>query len=60
MRQAVGQLAQTTPSKFSNDYDRYNRRVRALIAVGRSVLDRGLEPSVKLEELDEWTPFREP
>ena len=58
VRQAVGQLAQTTPSKFSNDYDRYNRRVRALIAVGRSVLDRGLEPSVKLEELDEWTPFR--
>ena len=47
-------------AKFSSDYDQYNQRVGALMAIGRSVLDRGLEPSVKLEKLDEWTPFREP
>ena len=59
VRAAVGRLANTTLSKLSNDYDEYNQRVRALIAAGRSVLDRGLEP-VTLEELDEWGPFREP
>ena len=59
IRAAVGRLANTTPSKLSSDYDEYNQRVRALIAVGRSVLERGLAP-VMLEELDEWGPFREP
>ena len=58
--EAVGQLAKTTPAKFSSDYDQYNQRVRALMAVGRSVLERGVGPSVKLEELAEWTPFSEP
>ena len=60
VREAVGRLANTTPAKFSSDYDQYNQRVGALMAIGRSVLDRGLEPSVKLEKLDKWTPFREP
>ena len=60
VREAVGRLANTTPSKFSSDYDQYNQRVRKLMVVGRSVLERGLEASEKLEELDEWTPFREP
>ena len=59
VRAAVGCLANTTPSKLSSDYDEYNRRVRALIAVGCSVRDRGLAP-VLLEEQNEWGPFREP
>ena len=59
VRAAVGRIASATPSKLSGDYDEYNRRVEALIAVGRSVLERGLAP-VALEELDEWGPFQEP
>ena len=59
VRATVGRLANTTPSKFSSDFDQYTQSVGALIAVGQCVLDRGVEPSVKLEELDEWTPFRE-
>ena len=56
----MGRLAKTTPAKFSEDYEQYNQRVRALIQVGRSVLDRGLDPPEGIEELDEWKPFREP
>ena len=41
-------------------YDQYNHRVRALIAIGQAVLDRGLDSPVKRQELDEWEPFREP
>ena len=59
VRAAVGRLANTTPSKLSSDHDEYNRRVQALIKVGRAVLERGLEP-VTVGELDEWGPFREP
>ena len=60
VRVAVGSLAVTTPAKFSVDYKGYTQRVEALIEVGRAVLDRGVESSVKLAELDEWEPFREP
>ena len=60
VREIVGRLAKTTPAKFSEDYEQYNQRVRALIQVGQSVLDRGLDPPERLEELDEWKPFREP
>ena len=60
VREIVGRLAKTTPAKFSDDYEQYNQRVRALIQVGRSVLDRGLDPPEGIEELDEWKPFREP
>ena len=59
--QSVGRLANTTPAKpakFRADFGEYTRRVEALVAVGKAVLDRGLE-LVKLEELDEWHPFRE-
>ena len=60
MRAAVGALASTTPGKFSGDYDQYNHRARALIAIGQAVLDRGVDSPVKRQELDEWEPFREP
>jgi hypothetical protein len=57
---AVGSLANTTPLKLSDDYKRYTDHVKALTAVGRSVLERGLKPSVDRRELDEWKLFREP
>ena len=60
VRAAVGSLAATTPLKFSADYKRYTDRVDALIDVARAVLDRGVESSVNVAELDEWKPFREP
>ena len=60
VRQAVGRLAETTPAKFSDDYTQYNQRVRTLITVARSVLDRGLQAPPGPGELDEWQPFREP
>lgn len=60
VRAAVGSLAVTTPLKFSADYKRYTERVEALIEVGRKVLDRRVESSVKVAELDESKPFREP
>ena len=60
VRAAVGSVATTTPLKFSADYKRYTERVEALIEVGRKVLDRGVESSVNVAELDEWKPFREP
>ena len=60
VRAAVGVLASTTPAKFSRDYDQYNQSLRALIATGQAVLDRGLDSPVKRQELDEWEPFREP
>ena len=60
VREIVGRLANTTPAKFSEDYEQYNQRVRALIGVGRSVLDRGLDPPEGLKGLDEWKPFTEP
>ena len=60
VRAAVGSLAITTPLKFSADYKRYTERVEALIEIGRAVLDRGVESSVNVAELDEWKPFREP
>ena len=56
----MGALASTTPAKFSGDYDQYNHRARALIAIGKAVLARGLDSPVKRQELDEWEPFREP
>ena len=60
VRAAVGSLSKTTPLQFSADYRLYTERVNALVAVARSVLDRGLDPPVKVRELDEWKPFREP
>ena len=60
VRAAVGALASTTPAKFSGDYDQYNQRARALIAIAQAVLDPGLDSPVKRQELDEWEPFREP
>jgi len=54
VRTAVRSLAGTTPLKFSADYKGYTERVEALIKVGRAVLDRGVESSVKIAELDEW------
>ena len=59
LRAAVGVLAVTTPVRFSTDYNRYAERLQELIAVGRAVLDRGLEPVAPPPELDEWMPFRE-
>ena len=60
VRVALGSLAVTTPLKFSADYKRYTELVEALIEVGRAVLDRGVESSLRVAELDEWKPFREP
>ena len=60
VRAAVGSLAVTTPLNFSADYKGYTQRVDGLIEVGRAVLDRGVESSMKVAELDEWEPFREP
>ena len=60
VRAAVGALASTTPAKFSGDYSQYNQCLRALIATGQAVLDRGLDSPVKRQEFDEWEPFREP
>ncbi len=60
VRVAVGSLAATTPLKFSADYKRYTERVEALIEVARVVVDRGVESSVNVAELDEWKLFREP
>ena len=60
VRAAVGSLLVTTPLKFFADYKRYTERVEALIEVGRAVLDRGVESSARVAELDEWKLFREP
>ena len=58
VRSAVGALAMTTASRFSADYQRYAETVERLVAVGRSVLDRGVESPVRVAELDEWKDFR--
>ena len=59
LRAAVGSISRTTPLKFSADDRQYTDQVNALVAVARSVLDRGLDPPDD-RELDEWKLFREP
>ena len=59
VRRAVGSLSRTTPLQLSAVYGQYTERVDVLLAVARSILDRGLDPPVNVRELDEWKPFRE-